>query len=184
MNPIPVKLRSTDGKTVRVEFDSRTLSTEEARDFASELMSAVSFGHSLPSIHDRHVNLQADCALCVYEAGAQTDRLTYDEPPTITPERFLTLAAGKWVQAELTPKNGRKRTVRGDLIEVNDWPPFVYERGDRELGDIRSITIHDKAGRYQTVDIPLVDRLVTGGENSITLVERGELAPDYRLASR
>ena len=104
------------------------------------------------------------------------------EPPVITPERFLTLATDKWVVAEMQPKNGRKRTIRGDLVEINGWPPAVYERGAKTLDAVRDVTIRDKAGRHQTCDIQLTDRLITGGENGITLVADGQLALDYRLA--
>jgi hypothetical protein len=34
--------------------------------------------------HERHVNLMAHCYLCRIEAGAQTDRLTYDDDDECT----------------------------------------------------------------------------------------------------
>lgn len=76
---VPIALRSTDGRTVRVEFEHLTFSVRETEDFARELLDAASIANSLPAIHERHVNLLASCPLCVHEAGSQPDRLTYDE---------------------------------------------------------------------------------------------------------
>lgn len=172
MNPIDIKLRSLDGKTVRVEFDGRTLTDEEAHDFAFDLVRAAGEASNKPDHHQNHVNLLADCPLCVYEAGAQTDRLTYDdEPPVITTERFQTLATGKWVVVEQrVGVSQQKRTLYGTVASVR-----VFDDKPVEL------QVVDKRDRVHWVDISRIDRLITGGENGITLVERGELAPDYRL---
>jgi hypothetical protein len=79
---VPITLRSTDGKTVRVEFADRTLSESQAHDFAFELVRAAARASNLPDFHQNHMVLLASCPLCVFEANGQTDRLTYDEEPT------------------------------------------------------------------------------------------------------
>ena len=75
----PIELRSTDGRTVRVEFGPYTFTPREARDVLYGLGQAAEYADRLPGIHERHVNLLASCPLCVHEAGGQLDRLTYDE---------------------------------------------------------------------------------------------------------
>lgn len=74
-----IKLVSHDGRDVRIDFAQYTMSPAEAQSFAYELTSAVALARRLPDIHERHVNLMASCALCRFEAGAQTDRLTHDD---------------------------------------------------------------------------------------------------------
>jgi hypothetical protein len=76
----PIRLRSNDGRTVRLDFDGLTwIDTKGARDFASDLLAAISQADNAPELHERHVNLMASCPLCVYEAHGQLDRLTYEE---------------------------------------------------------------------------------------------------------
>lgn len=89
----PVKLRSTDGRTVRIEFGQYTFSPAEAREFAAELLESVALAHDLPSQHERHTDLLARCPLCVHEAGHQTDRLTYDDD---TPFEALSDEDKRW----------------------------------------------------------------------------------------
>jgi hypothetical protein len=72
----------SSGRDVRVRFGYYSMSPRMARDFAGELLAQAQYAERLPSIHEVHVNLLASCALCVAEAGAQTDRLTYDEGDT------------------------------------------------------------------------------------------------------
>ncbi len=76
-----LSLRSTDGKTVRVEFDVFTFSENEAHDFAFQLVDASGRASNFPDWHQNHVNLRASCPLCVYEAEhtGRSDALTYDE---------------------------------------------------------------------------------------------------------
>lgn len=78
-SPIPIATRSTDGRTVRIEFDSRTLTTEQAHAFAFALGRAATLSENMPERHERHVNLRASCPLCVYEAHGQTDMLISEE---------------------------------------------------------------------------------------------------------
>lgn len=75
----PLTYESSDGRTVRVRFGSHSWAVEDARTFAAELLEAVSFADRVPDMHDRHGTLWASCPLCVYEAGSQPDRLTYDD---------------------------------------------------------------------------------------------------------
>ena len=75
---VPITLRSTDGRNVRVEFAPFSLSPDEAMEFASALMGEAQYARRLPDFHEKHVNLLASCALCRGEAGAQTDRLAYE----------------------------------------------------------------------------------------------------------
>lgn len=70
------KLVSTDGRTVRVDIGQPyTLSASEAQEVASGLSNIAGWAESAPDFHQNHVNLKADCPLCVYEANGQTDRL-------------------------------------------------------------------------------------------------------------
>lgn len=75
----PIELRSTDGRTVRVEFGPYSFTAAEAHDAATNLIRAAQYADRLPDIDQRHGTLLASCPLCVYEAGGQLDRLTYDE---------------------------------------------------------------------------------------------------------
>lgn len=74
-----ITYRSRDGRTVAVEFGVYSLTTAQALAFAGELQRAASWAENADSRHERHVDLQASCPLCVFEAGGQTDRLTHDE---------------------------------------------------------------------------------------------------------
>jgi hypothetical protein len=165
-----ITLESRDGREVRVTFGPYTLSTSEAASFARALLAAVREAHDLPSIHERHVDLQASCALCRGEAGAQTDRLTYDEP--MSGERFVTLAEGKWVVAETEATSmKRARTIRGDVTNIR-----LHEGKPIEL------SVVDKAGRTHMLDISRLRVLRTGGENGKVLVQNGTVSYDYWIA--
>jgi hypothetical protein len=84
-----IKLVSHNGRDVRIDFAQYTMSPAEAQSFAYELNTAVTLARRLPDIHAlRHVNLMASCALCRFEAGAQTDRLTNDEEEEDDPSDF------------------------------------------------------------------------------------------------
>ena len=76
---IEIKRRSLDGQTVRVEFGMYSLSASEAQALAKELQDAAFAAEDARYIHERHVDLLASCALCVYEVNGQYDRLTYEE---------------------------------------------------------------------------------------------------------
>ena len=188
-NPIPLKLVSTDGKTVRIEFDYRTLTTEQAHAFAHELSHQAALTENMPERHQRHVDLLASCPLCVYEVNGQYDRLTYDElmeradepgtyrgghsevgePDTFTVPvregRLSELLDGKFVVVELQPKLGstRKRTVMG----------FAHAAG------VRSFEVDDKAGRRHIIDVELVQRARVNpggnGEGVFTAIEDGRI---------
>lgn len=68
-------LGSTDG-SVSVEFAHYSLTPDGARELARLLSSAAdSADYYAGRGHERHVNLTADCPLCVAEAGHQLDRL-------------------------------------------------------------------------------------------------------------
>lgn len=73
-----ISFRSTDGRTVRVEFGMYTFSPDEAFAFGQSMVSASIWAERVRDMHERHVNLKASCPLCVYEAGWQVDRLEYD----------------------------------------------------------------------------------------------------------
>lgn len=72
-------LRSTDGRTVRVEVGPYSFTSADAHAFAFALSRVASSAENAADRHERHVDLLASCALCRYEAGSQPDRLTYDD---------------------------------------------------------------------------------------------------------
>lgn len=51
-------LRSTDGRTVRVEFDSYSLSLDDARALAGDLSQAVTYGRAAGDRHERRDDLE------------------------------------------------------------------------------------------------------------------------------
>lgn len=75
----PITLVSTDGRTVRIRFGMYDLSESEAHDFAFDLVRASAEAANKPDHHQNHVNLLANCPLCVFEAGSQTDRLSSED---------------------------------------------------------------------------------------------------------
>jgi len=72
-------IRSTDGRSILVEFGPYALDLRDARDLAYALQVAVGAAEAAETVHERHANLMARCVLCRYEAGTQLDRLTNDE---------------------------------------------------------------------------------------------------------
>jgi len=170
-----ITLESPDGREVRVRFGPYTLSPREARDFAYELGQEAGRAENLPDIHERHVDLQASCALCRGEAGAQTDRLTYEEPDDEEPmsgERFVALVEGRWVVAETEATSmKRSRTVRGIVSDIHLFKGKPVE-----------LTIIDSAERQHAVDISRLRSLTTGGENGKALVQNGVVSRDYWIA--
>jgi len=204
-----ITLESTDGREVRLRFGPYTLSPREARDFVRELLSSMDWAESLPSIHERHVDLQASCALCRYEAGAQTDRLTYDdEEQRLDHARELRAAAV--AVGESNPELAQKlhRQSR-DVFEGNEEPmsgerftelasgrwvvaeteATTMKRSRTIRGTVSDIhifkgqpvelTIIDSAERQHAVDIRKLRKLTTGGENGKTLVHNGVVSRDY-----
>lgn len=66
----PIKLRSVDGRTVELDFDGLTwIDVRTARMFAADLLAAISQADNAHDLHERHVDLQADCPLCIHDAG-------------------------------------------------------------------------------------------------------------------
>jgi len=170
-----ITLESTDGREVRVRFGPYTLSPREARDFAFELGQEAGRAEQLPDIHERHVDLQASCALCRGEAGAQTDRLTYEEPEeeeSMSGERFIELVSGRWVVAETeATSTKRSRTIRGTVSDVHIFKGQPVE-----------VTIIDSAERQHAVDISKLRKLMTGGNNGRMLVQNGRVSYDFWVA--
>lgn len=67
---------------LRIHSGANSYSPSEARDMAFQLQHMADTADRLPAQHERHVNLMAYCPLCVFEAGDQPDRLTWNEPNT------------------------------------------------------------------------------------------------------
>jgi len=74
-----VRLSTSDGRLVRVEFGAYSFRPREAVELSALIQRAANYADDLPSLHERHVNLTATCPLCRFEAGAQTDRLDWSD---------------------------------------------------------------------------------------------------------
>ena len=203
-----ITLESRDGREVRVTFGPYTLSTSEAASFARALLAAVREAHDLPSIHERHVDLQASCPLCVYEANGQTDRLTYDdEEQRLDHARELRAAALAVADSNPELAQSLHRQSQAVFEEPMSGERFVtlaegkwvvaeteatsMKRARTIRGDVTNIRLHegkpielsvvDKAGRTHMLDISRLRVLRTGGENGKTLVQNGTVSYDYWL---
>lgn len=173
----PVTLEVTQGGEVRVRLGAFSYSPSEARDIGNAIVEAGVAARVAREQHDRHGFLRASCILCRHEAGTQTDRLDGEpEPaPAMTAERFSMLAMNNYTTIE-TRKNGRKRTTRGDMVNVV-FDPTAHPN------TALTFTIADKAGRlhsFNPSEVHRLDSTYTVGHYR-TLIRDGQLVDDVWL---